>query len=139
MAAPKNHPRYGGRVKGIPNKKTQSLIERCDDLGVDPFDVLLRVAKGDWEALGYDSPTNIIVTKQGSYEQDVITLESRVNAAKELCQYLYPKRKAIELSGDVDLSVVNRAKELESMDIKELEAHERALLGKSNSRKEKKV
>lgn len=31
------------------------------------------------------------------------TLDQRIAAAKELCQYVYPKRKAIEHSGGINL------------------------------------
>lgn len=80
--------RLGGRQKGTPNKSTLSLIERCQKLNCDPFDVLVNITKGDWAALGYKT--------------DVISFESRLTAAKELMQYLYPKRKAIELTRETE-------------------------------------
>lgn len=77
MAAPKGHPRYGGRTKGVLNRKTKDLIERCEEKGVDPFDVLLELCK--------DQDKNM-----------------RFSAAKELCQYIHPKRKALEVTGGED-------------------------------------
>ncbi len=60
-----------GRVKGTPNKRTLDLMQKCEERGLDPFSVLLDMLK----------------------ESDVMV---RLQAAKELCQYLYPKRKPIE-------------------------------------------
>ncbi len=81
MAA-KGQPKSGGRQKGSPNKKTQDLFEKCENAGVDVFDSLLE------------------------YVTQPSTLELRFAALKELCQYLYPKRKALEHSGEVQAIVV---------------------------------
>ena len=35
--------KYGGRVKGTPNKKTEALLEKCQRLGVDVFEGLLEL------------------------------------------------------------------------------------------------
>lgn len=54
---------------------------------------------GDWEALGYDGPTREIVTPNGRIiDVDVIEPETRLHAAGKAADFLYPKRKAIELS-----------------------------------------
>ncbi len=68
--------RYGGRKKGTPNKKTQDLLEMCEQKGVNPFEVLLDLCK--------NADPNI-----------------KMNAAKEVCQYILPKRKAIEQTTQV--------------------------------------
>jgi len=100
MAWPKGKTKTktGGRQKGTPNKRTQTLIERAEALGVDPFEVLLYVAKGDWKALGYKKGT-VKAGQFGSYEVDLITLKDRMFAASDACQYIHPKRKAVELTG----------------------------------------
>jgi len=77
--------KYGGRRAGTPNKKTVDLMNLARKLGVDPFEILLLVAKGSWKKLGYES--------------DQITLANRLWAAAEAAQYLYPKRKSVEHSG----------------------------------------
>lgn len=64
-----------GRQKGTPNKSTQSLMEKCEAKGVDVFEAMLE------------------------YVTQPSTMELRFAALKELCQYLYPKRKALEHSG----------------------------------------
>lgn len=96
-------PEGAGRKAGTPNKKTQKLHEIADQLGVSPFEVLLLVVKADWKALGYSTATISRVLKDGSvFEEERISLETRLAAAKETAKYLYPQRKAVELSTDED-------------------------------------
>ena len=95
---PLGHPRYGGRKKGVPNIGSRTLMERAAALGVDPFDILLFFSKGDWEKLGYESKTETIISKGISFEVDRITPDHRLKAASEACQYLHPKRKAIDVT-----------------------------------------
>lgn len=64
-----------GRKKGTLNRNTQDLMAKCEARGVDPFDVLLE------------------------YIVHPSTMELRLSAVKEICQYLYPKRKALEITG----------------------------------------
>ena len=92
-------PKTGGRIKGTPNKSTQALYERAEALGVDPFEILLYFAKGDERSLGYNSE-QYRETEYGKVVVVRITPEMRIRAAAEACQYLYPKRKAIEISGN---------------------------------------
>lgn len=73
-----------GRVAGTPNRKTQDLLNRCHASGVDPFQILLDLA--------------------GTSLDETM----RFNAAKELCQYLYPKRKALEHPSDEGFTVTIR-------------------------------
>lgn len=92
----------GGRPKGTPNKRSQALEERAQALGVNPFEILLLFAKGDWEALGYPSEFDTKYTSSGSpYSVRIISPDTRQRSAAEVCQYLHPKRKAIEHSGGV--------------------------------------
>jgi hypothetical protein len=66
----------GGRVKGTPNRKTQTLMEQCEAKGIDPWAMLLE----------FTGPA---------------PMELRFAALKEICNYLYPKRKAVEHSGEI--------------------------------------
>lgn len=95
---------FVGSRKGIPNLRTIDLLEKAKELNVDAFELLLNVVAKDWKALGYDSPTTqITTTTRGvtqTIEVDLITLQDRVRAAESICSYLYPKRKAIEHTGD---------------------------------------
>jgi len=98
---PAGLPKTGGRTKGSVNHRTKELLTITEELGVHPFEVLLHFVKGDWRSLGYKSGTRQILTKTGDIvEIDVIEPETHLKAASEACQYLYPKRKAVELSGE---------------------------------------
>lgn len=89
--------RTRGRKKGTPNKRTQTLFQKAQELGVDPFEILLLIAKGDWKALGYDSSEIQLLSKGIPYFVDRISLQMRQSAASDCCQYMLPKRKAIEM------------------------------------------
>ena len=69
------HSKFGGRIKGTPNKA--SLI-RADDLllqlGVNPIEKLIEIAKSD-EA----------------------SLEQKINCYKEIAKYTYPRLKSQDL------------------------------------------
>lgn len=70
----------GGRKPGTPNVKRNELRERLEQLDKDPFDVMLECML---------SPK----------------IELRFMAAKELLQYQFPKRKAVEMSGNTNASI----------------------------------
>lgn len=89
--ASKDGQKTGGRKKGTPNKLTQDLHQIAEELGVNPFEILLRFAKGDYEALNLPECT--------SFGAPTIPPELRQKAAKDACEYLFPKRKAIEHTG----------------------------------------
>lgn len=67
-------PLGSGRAKGTPNKKTESLLEVCDRMGVNPFEGLLQLTKSVDESI-------------------------RLGALKEACKYLYSQRRAVEVTG----------------------------------------
>lgn len=96
----KNRPEGAGRRKGTPNKKTQVLSEICEQEGIDPFRALLNMAAKN--------------------SDDQI----RLGALKEICQYLYPKRKALEHSGAIENPYMSKTFE-------ELKAEVKAVLGES--------
>jgi hypothetical protein len=65
----------GGRVSGTPNLRTQELMSRLEALGVDPVLGLAQIAK---------DPT--------------ASLDLRARVQIELLAYMYPKRKALDVS-----------------------------------------
>lgn len=82
-------PKTGGRVRGTPNKKTDELM-----------------------ALLADGPNPITVLK------DLLTHEDanfRLTAARELAQYLYPKRKSIEHTSATESSIIGRIDSIRQM------------------------
>mgnify|MGYP001237754844 CR=1 FL=1 len=86
------------RPKGSMNFKTDYLFEIARKRGVDPFNILLRFAAGDWKGLGYKEEKTTKFIGENSYEEYTISPELRMSAASKACEYLYPKRKAIEHS-----------------------------------------
>lgn len=68
----------GGRVVGSVNK-AKSIEDMCEAAGVDPFQVMIDLLK-----------------------DPVYQLQ----AAKELCQYLRPKKKALELTQVEPIKVI---------------------------------
>lgn len=73
MGKPKGVQKTGGRKPGVPNKKTQALIDICFEEGLDVWRAMVRLAKEGEEGI-------------------------KLSMLKELAQYLYPKRKAVEHS-----------------------------------------
>lgn len=67
-------------------------------LEIDPFEVLILFAGGRWKELGYKSETVTKFFGENMSEEYTITPELRMHAASKACEYLYPKRKAIEHS-----------------------------------------
>jgi hypothetical protein len=74
----------GGRVKGTPNKPTQNISDKLAELDCDPIEGMATIAR------------------QAMDENDLILAGSMY---KELAQYVAPKRKSIEMTGDVNLDV----------------------------------
>ncbi len=81
MPRPPGTPRTGGRKVGTPNKRTQNLQEKLHKLDGDPIEGMAEIAKP--------------AITEGS-----LALAGQMY--KELAQYLYPKRKAVEVTNDLD-------------------------------------
>ena len=74
-------------------------MERAQALGIDPFEILLRFAAGDWKGLGYDSDTITKYTAKGDpYEEDRISPDHRITAALGAARHILPTLKAIDVS-----------------------------------------
>ena len=72
--------RRGGRREGTPNRRTLEIIEKLEALGCDPVEGMAKLAAD---------------------ENNSAELRGRMYA--ELAQYVAPKRKAVEHSGDLTL------------------------------------
>ncbi|HIN68327.1 MAG TPA: hypothetical protein EYM93_03530 [Methylococcales bacterium] len=68
-------PRTGGRKKGTPNKKTLEVLEQISALDYDPITTMVKIS-------------------QQAMADENYALAGQM--AKELAQYVYPKRKAVE-------------------------------------------
>lgn len=87
-----------GRPKGSQNKVKQLARDIAEEMGVDPLRILLQFAANDWEGLGYEKGHKL--TQFG--EQDVISAELRMSAAREAVRYVYPALKSMEHKTDED-------------------------------------
>jgi hypothetical protein len=97
----------GGRKKGTPNKITLDLIALLEEKGFNPAAKLVlvyRKAAKEWER--HEEIFDAIQSKRISFEMTPLTetkaptyLGIMEKAASELMQYVYPKRKAVEVSG----------------------------------------
>lgn len=91
----------GGRQKGAIGRRFEhgpNAIKLANELGVDPFEILLRFAANDWSGLGYEDGNQIIFSALGAeIKIDKISVADRINAAKDACTYLYPKRSALKI------------------------------------------
>ena len=76
--------RRGGRSKGVKNKRTQLVIDQLNDLECDPIKGLATIAKKSMDRQDYTLAAHIY---------------------KELAQYMYPKRRAIEVSAEVNSNI----------------------------------
>lgn len=63
-----------------------NMQAKADELGIDPFAVLLLYAGGKAKELGYTS-------------KEKIGHGLRIEAARECCKYMYPQLKSVEVSG----------------------------------------
>lgn len=96
----------GGRTKGTPNKRSQHVEEIASRFKLDPFELLMMVVSGDWKGLGYDSPSTTSYSPAGiEFEELNITLDHRIQAAKEASKYLYSQKKAVEISSAEDTGI----------------------------------
>lgn len=83
-----------GRKKGTPNKKTTELIQLCEKHGVTVGEGLIFAMKHARRI--FDERR-----KKGNLVGALSALD-RVHAADaELAQYVYPKKKSIEHSGEI--------------------------------------
>lgn len=96
---PKGSPKTpgSGRKKGTRNKNSLPLLEMAEKLQINPFEVLLLFAAGDWKRLGYESKIMTTDTQYGVKENYTIDPAVRARAAAEAAHYLYPKLKATEI------------------------------------------
>ena len=92
----------GGRQKGTPNKKTQEAQELAEKLGINPLEILLHFAAGNYQELGLVEHKEIRTKDGAVIFEPTISPELRQKSAKDACEYLVPKLKAIEHSGSVD-------------------------------------
>lgn len=108
-----DRPLGAGRKRGTPNKDTSEVAKIVDEYEFSPIEVMIGMAAGDVVSLGYmtrdeyeregrDNPHTGKYEKSGhELALEYIPAELRAQCAYKLAELLYPKRKALELSGEV--------------------------------------
>lgn len=99
MGFKKGEPRHpsAGRKKGTPNRFSQNLMKICEEKNLDVFEAMVEIA------MESENP-------------------NRFHSLKELAQYLYPKRKSLEHSGEIANPYMNKSiEELEALVREKLE------------------
>ena len=97
----------GGRKKGTPNKRTLALMEILNDAGYSPVAELIRIAaiaEKEYDRAGeiYDAIQDARIEKGRVPLTESIAptyLSIMQKSAADIMPYLYPRRKAVELSG----------------------------------------
>lgn len=85
-----NGKKTGGRGKGVVNKSNQFIRDLLAEDENDPAKFLLMVMKKDIEF----------------FKEELITLDHRMQAAKELMPYAYGKRKQVDSEGSDRSSIL---------------------------------
>lgn len=102
MAYPKGkkRPEGAGRKKGTPNKSSLKAELIAEELGVDPFKILLLIAAGDYKALGFKNKFRVTsITQYGETREPTVPMAARAKAAADATKHLLPTLKALEHSG----------------------------------------
>ncbi len=92
MAWSKGKPRgskTGGRKAGTPNKNSMVFHEALEKHGLDPGEALINI---------YREQMKIYETykKKNDSEGMLSSLSAAERTASNICQYVYPKKKAVE-------------------------------------------
>lgn len=86
MAFEPGHSKLGGRKPNTVNKKNQEIQDLATELGCNPAKILMLIAMGK--------------VKELNCTESFITVDKRMDAAKDLMPYLYGKRKPIDSDGN---------------------------------------
>ncbi len=83
-----------GRKKGVPNKQTAEILEIMQKHNFNPAEALLYCYREAEKILLYRK-------QHGNLSGALCAIDRMEAAAGELAQYVFPKKKAIEHSGEV--------------------------------------
>ena len=96
-----DRPLGAGRKRGTPNKDTSEVAKIVDEYEFSPIEVMIGMAAGDVVSLGYMTRDEYDLPDGPAMALKIIPPELRAQCAYKLSELLYPKRKALELSGEV--------------------------------------
>src|SRR2546426_1094030 len=92
------HKTGGGSRRGKKNKHPKAFRDQlrayCDQLGVDPFHCMADLIANQ------DVITIAVDTEGTPTTAPAVSLDLKFRAARELAQYLEPKLRSVELTGD---------------------------------------
>lgn len=101
-----------GRPAGVPNKNKDFLLKRLQEMYGEDFNPIMMAAKNAVEmnklaelTLTQDQMDEMEGEKLISYTEAVFSRKKEcVSAFEKIGQYINPKLKAIELSGEIEVS-----------------------------------
>lgn len=86
------------RTKGALNKDSFDAKRIAHKIGADPLEVIAWIMTGNWKAIGLPSETITKFSSKGEeYHELAITVGHRLTAATAFAEYLYSKRKSVEI------------------------------------------
>lgn len=78
------------RPKNVPNKNKRFLLNRLQEMYGDDFHPIMSMAKNA-----------VLLQELADLDKEPITIKSALDGWEKVAQYVEPKLKAVELSGDV--------------------------------------
>ncbi len=91
-------PKTGGRQKGTPNKKTQEFLVMLEKNNFDPGEEYVALYRKQMAIYNHRiKPVHGRANLAGA----LIALADASTSLNNICQFVYPKKKAIEHSGEV--------------------------------------
>lgn len=86
-----------GRKKGVVNKKTKDLMAMLESHGFDAAEALVYCYKEAQQIFEFRK-------KRSNLAGALSALDRMETCASDLCQYVYPKKKAVEHSGKMAMT-----------------------------------
>ena len=95
-----------GRPKGSKNIRTFNAEELASRMDVDPLEILIHFATGNYKALGYENECYFKEGPSGEIKMGyVISPELRASSAEKACRYLYSQKQAVALTAGADTGI----------------------------------
>jgi hypothetical protein len=89
-------PANSGRKKGTPNKKSFDFSEKLRELNFDPAAEMVWCYK-QLKSLA------VLRSKKGNLIGSITALQAAEKTANDISQYVFPKKKAIEHTGELGI------------------------------------
>ena len=89
-------PPGAGRPKGTPNKKTLEFQALLEKKNFSPGEALIKIFHEQMAIFEHRK-------KMRNFTGALIALDNAQTTANNICQYVYPKKKAVEHTGEVGI------------------------------------